>query len=279
MERRLKTFDLSILNTPEGKKRLISSLVLAPLVIALVCLGGSLYAALVMLVITAALWEWIRLVDPLSLVPDRYMLCAASLLVMMLMASHHPFFCLLSMALSGGALYLYRRSMIEDALTAQFFTLGIPYLAGSGVAMIYLRSTPSGLVTIIFLLATVWGMDIGAYGAGRLIGGAKMAPTISPNKTWAGFFGGLALAVFLAGLVLLIAGAHSFWTGLVIAAILGAIAQAGDLFKSFFKRRAGVKDCGNLIPGHGGVLDRIDGLVFAALALAVLTALFGSLIG
>jgi phosphatidate cytidylyltransferase len=157
------------------------------------------------------------------------------------------------------------------------FAFGLPYMACSGIALIYLRATPViGLAVTAYLLAIVWGMDIGAYFAGRHFGGPKLAPNISPNKTWSGFFGGILLALLLSSLVLLTTGAQYWVAGLFVAALLAAVAQMGDLFKSFFKRRAGVKDCGNLIPGHGGVLDRIDGLVFSAMALALLQAYFGA---
>jgi phosphatidate cytidylyltransferase len=185
-----------------------------------------------------------------------------------------PTFSFIVLALATGGFYAHR-SMVS-AEHARWFALGLPYMAGGGLALIYIRNSPdTGLSLTAYLFAIAWGMDIGGYFCGRLVGGPKLAPTISPNKTWAGFIGGIVLAAILASVVLLITGATSFVAAVVLAMLLAVTAQAGDLFKSFFKRRAGVKDCGNLIPGHGGVLDRIDGLIVAALFLALLRLFFG----
>jgi len=214
------------------------------------------------------------LVDPAAPIPDRYGIFAAHVFALFLAAAGLGHFGLIVVAMASVAFYAHRSNM-TDAKPAFWFTLGLPYMAVSGIAMIWLRATPTGLPMTAFLLASVWGMDIGAYFVGRIVGGPKMAPAISPNKTWSGFFGGIGLAVIASAIVLLIGHAHSFFGGLVVAMLVAAVSQAGDLFKSFFKRRAGVKDSGNLIPGHGGVLDRIDGLVFAAIFLAFLRDVFG----
>jgi phosphatidate cytidylyltransferase len=126
----------------------------------------------------------------------------------------------------------------------------------------------------VWLLLVVWTTDIGAYFAGRSIGGPKLAPRISPGKTWAGLVGGMAAAGLVGGLLTALAGA-GFWLAAGLGALLAAVAQAGDLFESRLKRHAGVKDSGHLIPGHGGLLDRIDGLVFAAPTFALVVALMG----
>jgi len=148
---------------------------------------------------------------------------------------------------------------------------GFAYAALPFFALIALReSNDSGLVIILMLFASVWGADISAYAAGRLIGGPKLAPRLSPNKTWAGFFGSLAGGILLAyGLVRWFGfqpGVAFF--GLVLG--LAAVSQIGDLVESALKRRFGVKDSGTLIPGHGGVLDRIDGLIAAGVVLWLL---------
>jgi phosphatidate cytidylyltransferase len=123
-----------------------------------------------------------------------------------------------------------------------------------------MRNAPAGFRNVLFLVFVVWGTDIGAYLIGRLIGGPRLAPRISPGKTWSGALGGLAAAA-LAG-----AGAgyeHPF-AAAVLALLLSVIAQAGDLLESALKRHFGVKDSGTLIPGHGGLLDRLDGVLTAA---------------
>ena len=157
-----------------------------------------------------------------------------------------------------------------------WLVFGVVYLAGSGFALVYLRMLPgTGMGLVWFLLAVVWATDIGAYVAGKRIGGPKLAPVISPNKTWAGLFGGMALAVAFGYGVAAALGARLPQIAALIALPLAVAAQAGDLLKSVLKRRAGVKDSGRLIPGHGGMLDRIDGLVCAAILFALFEAAAG----
>ena len=143
--------------------------------------------------------------------------------------------------------------------------VGILYSLLPMIAMSELREESlSGLIAIMILFACVWGSDIFAYFAGRLIGGPKLAPQISPKKTWAGFIGGLGGALLLTSLFVYFAG-YSVSSLLILAVcLLAIVSQLGDLAESMLKRRFDVKDSGNLIPGHGGVLDRIDGLIFAA---------------
>lgn len=147
---------------------------------------------------------------------------------------------------------------------------GIVYVCVPVMALLWLRGQQAGLLLALWALASVWATDIGAYFAGRAIGGPRVAPAISPNKTWAGLGGGI-LAALLLGWVLV------RWAGLsaelaLFAPLLAVLAQAGDFFESWLKRRAGVKDSGTLFPGHGGALDRLDGAV-AALPLAALLVL------
>jgi len=145
------------------------------------------------------------------------------------------------------------------------------YSVAALLALLWLRHQPAwGRETILWILACVWATDIGAYFVGSLAGGAKLAPSISPSKTWSGLVGGMSASavvsaaaglVFQAGDTILLA-----LTGVAIA----VVAQAGDLVESAAKRRAGVKDSGSIIPGHGGVLDRIDGLIAALVFIAAL---------
>jgi phosphatidate cytidylyltransferase len=143
--------------------------------------------------------------------------------------------------------------------------------------MLYLRARPDiGEGLAYYLLAVVWGTDIGAYLFGRLIGGPKLAPAISPSKTWAGLCGGVALAAVAGYAVSFGFRAHDYVVAVLLAAVMAAMAQLGDLFESSIKRRSGVKESGGLIPGHGGVLDRIDGLVFAALFFVLFQMALGT---
>jgi phosphatidate cytidylyltransferase len=148
---------------------------------------------------------------------------------------------------------------------------GIAYVAFPALALLFLRDQPDGILLTIWTLATVWVTDIGAYFAGRSIGGPKLAPTVSPNKTWAGLIGGVVAALVLGLLLWQFAGLP---LQLAFASpILAVIAQIGDLYESWLKRQAGVKDSGTILPGHGGVLDRLDGLVPVAPAAAALILL------
>lgn len=145
---------------------------------------------------------------------------------------------------------------------------GIAYVALPALALLLLREQPDGLLLALWALATVWATDIGAYAAGRSIGGPRLAPSVSPNKTWAGLIGGM-IAALLLGLMLWRFADLRLQLALACP-ILAVIAQIGDLYESWLKRLAGVKDSGNLLPGHGGVLDRLDGLVPVAPAAAAL---------
>jgi phosphatidate cytidylyltransferase len=173
-------------------------------------------------------------------------------------------------------LVLFFLSARERDEGAGWVAFGIPYLGGSGLALLALRATPGhGAALIFFLLAVVWGTDVGAFLIGCLVGGPQLAPSISPSKTWAGFFGGIALAVVFGFAAAALFGARCLEAALALSLALAIAAQLGDLFESYFKRRSGVKESGDLIPGHGGVLDRIDGLVFAG----VLAYLFQATLG
>jgi phosphatidate cytidylyltransferase len=148
---------------------------------------------------------------------------------------------------------------------------GVTYVSFPALALLFLRGQPHGLLLALWTLATVWVTDIGAYFAGRSIGGPKLAPAVSPNKTWAGLIGGIVSALVLGLLLWRFAGLN---LQLAIASpILAVIAQIGDLYESWLKRQAGVKDSGTILPGHGGVLDRLDGLVPVAPAAAGLILL------
>ena len=153
---------------------------------------------------------------------------------------------------------------------------GAVYIAVPCIAIIWLRSDAAvGRQAIFWLFAVVWATDIGAYFAGRGIGGPKLAPRISPGKTWAGLLGGMVCAALVGAATALLLDLSRAVPLIVISALLAVVAQAGDLLESMVKRRFGVKDSGHLIPGHGGVLDRLDGMLTAAPAVAALTLVTG----
>jgi phosphatidate cytidylyltransferase len=154
--------------------------------------------------------------------------------------------------------------------------LGIAYALGAVVALLWLRHQPQlGRQTVLWMVICVWATDIGAYVVGRSAGGAKLAPLVSPGKTWSGLIGGMAWAAVASAAVGWAFGAGETITLALIGAVLAVVDQLGDLLESAAKRRAGLKDSGSLIPGHGGLLDRIDGLAAVLVVVALLRLLVG----
>ncbi|HKX23519.1 MAG TPA: phosphatidate cytidylyltransferase [Rhizorhapis sp.] len=171
----------------------------------------------------------------------------------------------LSLALMAAAFLFVALICRSARLGAGIYYVGLPVLA-----LLYLRGHEHGLLLAFWALGLVWATDIGAFFAGRSLGGPKLAPAVSPSKTWSGLGGGVAAAL-LFGFVL--HGTLGLPIRLAAASgLLAVAAQLGDLFESWLKRRAGVKDSGTLLPGHGGVLDRLDGVVTAAPIAALLVA-------
>ena len=145
--------------------------------------------------------------------------------------------------------------------------LGVGYIAVPLLSLILLRADPAyGLIAIVMLFACVWTADSLAYFAGRTFGGPKLWPSISPNKTWSGFFGAVFGGMVAAVLIFYFTGLNNLLAAAVLGAAIGGLEQGGDLFESAVKRKFGIKDSGSIIPGHGGVLDRVDGLMAAAVA-------------
>jgi len=168
----------------------------------------------------------------------------------------------LAFGLVLGAMFFIAAATRNGMLGAGAVYVGLPVLA-----LLVLRDADQGLLLAFWAMALVWACDIGAYFAGRTIGGPKLMPQVSPNKTWAGLLGGVAGAGLFAA-ILTLWGLD--WRLAAATPLLAVLAQAGDLYESWLKRRAGVKDSGHLLPGHGGVLDRLDGLVPVAPVAALL---------
>jgi len=152
-----------------------------------------------------------------------------------------------------------------------WYVLGLPYVFVPCAALIWLRADlVVGLQQIFWIVALVIFADTGAYIAGRSIGGPKLAPRVSPNKTWSGAAGGTLGAVAIALMLAKAAGLSGLFAIAMLAVVLSVCAQAGDVFESFLKRSFGVKDSGHLIPGHGGLMDRLDGFLTASVAAALI---------
>ncbi|QUT04159.1 phosphatidate cytidylyltransferase [Sphingobium phenoxybenzoativorans] len=182
-----------------------------------------------------------------------------------------PSFLAVGLALGG---FLFALVAARSLMTAA----GILYISLPVLALLFLREqlpNMNGLLLAFWALGLVWATDIGAYFAGRSIGGPKLAPSVSPSKTWAGLGGGVACALLFGFLLHISAGLPVRLAA--ASGILAVAAQGGDLFESWLKRRAGVKDSGTLLPGHGGVLDRLDGVATSAPLAALLVAIPGLL--
>ena len=176
-------------------------------------------------------------------------------------------------------LLLFRRSTGSARSPSHpgLFAAGLLYVAIAAASLLWLRADPiSGRADVLFLLLIVWAGDIGAYLVGRWIGGPRLAPQISPGKTWSGAIGGLVVSV-VTGLLAahFLATPVALWQPALVAVALGIVAQAGDLLESIVKRVLAVKDSGNLIPGHGGLFDRLDGVLAAAPVAALLALALG----
>jgi phosphatidate cytidylyltransferase len=150
--------------------------------------------------------------------------------------------------------------------------LGITYISASCFALIHLRiNLDLGFQTVLWIFVLVWSADTGAFATGRIIGGPKIAPHISPNKTWSGLSGGIFAAGMVGFVTALVLGHHNASLLIILSAMLGLLSQGGDLFESWLKRLFNKKDSGTLIPGHGGLLDRVDGLLATAVGTAILS--------
>jgi phosphatidate cytidylyltransferase len=253
--------------------RVCSALVLVPLAIGAAYLGGWPFALFWSLAAIGVFWEWASLVGG----GERRLIVAlggAALVMALALAAGGR----LIAALGVTALGVAGLAAMAPAQQRGWVAGGVPYAAAIGMAPVVLRSdTEDGFLAVMFLFAIVWTTDIVAYFLGRLIGGPKLLPRVSPKKTWSGALGGLAAAVLAALAVAAAAGLSALTSIAVVAAILSAVAQAGDLFESHVKRRFGAKDSGHLIPGHGGLMDRLDGFVLAAAVAAVIGIVRGGL--
>jgi phosphatidate cytidylyltransferase len=238
--------------------RVVSGLVLLGITIAGLYLGGYIFAALVGAVFAGCYREWDRMVTlkPLTMVGGVLigLLAAGAVL--------YPLWGWLPMVLAVAAGVVL--AFATDRETAGWRAGGLIFFGLVIVSAIAMRSTSfEGALTGVFLGFVIWMTDTGAFFTGRQIGGEKLAPDISPGKTWSGAIGGFALGT-LAGLVvwLIIAPASPWWIGLILATLLSLLGQVGDLSESAIKRRFRVKDSGDIIPGHGGLMDRLDSLTF-----------------
>jgi phosphatidate cytidylyltransferase len=263
---------------PDLRKRALSAALLVPAAILCIWLGAEAWAALMAAAVALLGWEWVRLCGFSTRRLPGLAVPVAVLVAGVLAVDGAMLAALGVLAAAFAALWGVSAPRFRRALPGFWLGFGVLYIGLAGVSLIHLRGdAAAGLSNVLFLFLVVWSSDIGAYLAGRRFGGPKLAPAISPNKTWSGAAGGLvsAMAVgWLAAYVMEPAMLPPLRV-LLVAAILGVLAQVGDLFESWLKRRFHVKDTSSLIPGHGGLLDRLDGVLSAAPAAALLGVLLG----
>lgn len=255
--------------------RVMSAVVMIVVVLALAWLGGVWFRALAALIGFAMLVEWMTMAGWRD-EKGHAVVCAAALAVVLvaLVAGLSPWLVLGALAVAVGAALVSSRFFGQG----NWHAWGIVYAGFSAIALAGLRGdTDAGLLALLFLFAVVWVTDIAAYFVGRRFGGPKLAPSISPGKTWSGALGGALFGTAAGTIVVATAGLFDTWLYSVLGFVLSVLSQAGDLFESWVKRRCGAKDSGNLIPGHGGVMDRVDGLVAAAFALYVIGGVISGL--
>jgi len=245
--------------------------VLLPAAVAALYAGGVWFALLVALAAGLMGSEWSLLIDGRRSVAAAAMFGLMLVLVVVVAALFGAQFGLYAVvaACAFAAIWDWQASR-----RVRWLTTGVLWFAVPCVALLWLRAQPQiAFAGTLWLMAVVWACDTGAYFAGRAIGGPRLAPRLSPNKTWAGLAGGmLAGAVVGPAMVAFGGPGDAVWLACLGAALAG-ISQLGDLAESAVKRHFGAKDSGNLIPGHGGILDRVDGLLFAAMAAAAVAIL------
>jgi phosphatidate cytidylyltransferase len=249
--------------------RVAAALVLAPIAIAVAYAGSWWWIVPVTLLAIGLFVEWLTVVGSAR---EKRVIAAG--VVALAVAGLCLGFARVELALVALGLGAAATALLSSRQRG-WTSGGFLYAGAAQMASVVVRlDSATGFVALVFVMLIVWVTDIGGYFAGRGIGGAKLWPRVSPNKTWAGAIGGFGASLVIAlGFAALDLG--QAWPLLMLAAVLSVVAQLGDLFESAVKRRFGVKDSSHIIPGHGGLMDRLDGFV----AAIVLASIFGLLRG
>lgn len=258
-----KRFDWSNLGL-----RVASAGVLVPAALGAAWFGGWPYLVLIAIGVALLAIEWGGMSAPVSPTRVAAAVAAAVLVAVFVGYRGHFIWAWGSILATAAAAAVIARGVAERPTDAAF---GVLYIAPAALSLVWLRATNQGEWWTLMLFAATWSADIGAFAVGSTLKGPKLWPRFSPNKTWSGFVGGLLAAM---GAGSLMAALPAFQLNIYAAAAIGLAVglatMAGDLWESALKRRFGVKDSGDLIPGHGGLLDRVDGLMFAVVVMAAL---------
>lgn len=250
--------------------RTLSALVLVPIGLGAAVFGGPWMAAAAGAIALAAAYEWARMSEPEAITPAFLFALVGALGAVMFASWDETTLGLGWLGLCASVSAMRRRTMVEIAETAG----GVLYVGAPPALFVWLRGLePGGFAYIILIFVVIWAADIAAYFVGTLIGGPKVHPALSPQKTWSGIAGGtLAGAAAGAAAALFFDAAPALWSS--VGAVLALTGLAGDLFESALKRRFNVKDSSRFIPGHGGVLDRLDGCMAATLLASAVLAIW-----
>lgn len=253
--------------------RVASAAVLIPAALATAWFGGWPYLVMIAIAVALLAIEWGGMSAPVS--PTRVAAAVAAAVLVAVFVGYRGHFAWAwgSIAITATAAAVIARGVAERPADAAF---GVLYITPAALCLVWLRDSQEVMSTqgewwMMMLFAATWAADIGAFAVGSVLKGPKLWPRFSPNKTWSGFGGGL-LAAMAAGSLMAALPAFKLnvWAAAFIGLAVGLATMAGDLWESALKRRFGVKDSGDLIPGHGGLLDRVDGLMFAVVVMAAL---------
>jgi len=269
------------------KQRILTALILAPIAIACIFLLPTLgFTIFIAFVLTVGAWEWANFAGYAG--PQRFVY-AAVVAALMAVSTFLPALPILSIGILWWCVALYLMvtypesgrywSSGADSKSPLIALIGIANLIPAFVALVTLKETLHGSFFILLLFFLIWGADVGAYFSGRALGKHKLAPNVSPGKSWEGFFGGLVFSTGIAVLMVAWLGKPSLSTSegvlfIFVCAFVVVVSVLGDLVESMFKRNRGIKDSSQLLPGHGGILDRVDSLLSAGPFFAVFIIMF-----
>lgn len=253
--------------------RIASAAVLIPAAMAATWFGGWPYLVLIAIGVALLAIEWGGMSAPVA--PTRVAAAVAAAVLVAVFVGYRGHFPWAwgSILVTAAAAAVIARGVAERPADAAF---GVLYIAPAALCLVWLRDihevmSAQGKWWMLMLFAATWSADIGAFAVGSTLKGPKLWPRFSPNKTWSGFVGGLAAATLAASLMAALPAFDlNVYAAGAIGLAVGLATMAGDLWESALKRRFGVKDSGDLIPGHGGLLDRVDGLMFAVVVMAAL---------
>jgi phosphatidate cytidylyltransferase len=259
--------------------RVLSATVLVPTVVSAVWFGGVWFLGLLAVCIALLAREWGMMSAPRA--PRGVALAIGVAVLVAVVAAFRGHYYLTWPLLAAGAILaaMIARGAVERRADAAY---GVIYIAPACIALVWLRMIDAGLSWTLLLFAVTWFADIFAFVVGSILKGPKLWPRFSPNKTWSGFFGGLVASSIaavgidaLSALLPALPDMNLTWPVAALIGFMGGLStMMGDLWESMLKRRFGVKDSGDLIPGHGGLLDRVDGLMFAAIVIAAVRLIY-----